>query len=99
MKTKIFITATLILAASFICQAAPNKKMLTIFDQMGRELLVPIKMEKEVDTLPFDTQSVFRQNRLNELNQVFDLSGIIQPEAEVDDIPFNLREIFESTTK
>jgi hypothetical protein len=99
MKTKILITATLIFAATFLSHAAQNKKMLVIYDQMGRELLMPLKLEKETEAIPFDNQSVFRANRLKELNQNFDLSGITKPEAEVDDIPCNLRELFENTTK
>jgi hypothetical protein len=99
MKTKLIISAALIFAATLMSSAAQKKQMLIIYDQMGRELLMPVKPEKETDTIPFDNKTVFRQNRLNALNQVFDLSGITKPEAEIDDIPFNLKEIFEKTSE
>lgn len=99
MKTKLIITAALIFAASLMSNAAPKKQILIIYDQMGRELLMPVKAETETDTIPFDNKTVFRQNRINALNQVFDLSGITKPEAEIDDIPINLIEIFEKTSE
>lgn len=99
MKTKLIISATLIFAASFMASASAPKRTLTVYDQLGRKLSMPVKVEEASDCLPFDQQAEFKSYRAMEVNRVFDLSEITKPETEDTDIPFDLESIFKQATK
>jgi|LSQX01.2.fsa_nt_gb hypothetical protein len=99
MKTKLIISAALIFSASFMANASAPKRMLTVYDHLGRKLSMPVKVEEATDTFPFDSQTEFRNYRANEVNRIFDLSKITKPEAEDTDIPFDLEGIFKQATK
>ncbi|MEE4177677.1 MAG: hypothetical protein V2I46_09225 [Bacteroides sp.] len=99
MKTKLIISATLIFAASFMANASAPKRMLTVYDQLGRKLSMPVKVEEAADTFPFDQQAEFKSFRATEVSRIFDLSEITKPEVEDTDIPVDLESIFKEATK
>lgn len=101
MKTKLIISATLIFAASFMASASAPKRMLTMYDQLGRMLTMPVKAEAEAEkeVFPFDCKIEFNRYRSSEMNRTFDLNGITKPEAEMNDIPFDLGNVFKQITK
>jgi len=99
MKTKLIITATLILATSFLASAGAPKKFMTFYDQMGRMFNMPVKVEEEAEIFHFDSKTEFNRHRANEVSRTFDLGSMTKPEAEIDDIPFELQSIIMRTTK
>jgi hypothetical protein len=99
MKTKLIISAALIFAASFMANASAPKRMLTMYDQLGRKLMMPVKAEEEAEVFPFDSKMEFNRYRSSEVNRTFDLSGITKPEAEIKDIPCDLENVFKQITK
>jgi hypothetical protein len=92
MKTKLIITAALILTAT-LGQATTPKRTLTFYDALGRALTMPVKVEEATDTLPFDQAVEFSRARRSLFERKFDLSEMSKPETEVNDIPCELRPI------
>lgn len=99
MKTKLIISAALIFSASFMASASAPKRMLTMYDQLGRKLMMPVKAEEEAEVFPFDSKIEFNRYRSCEVNRTFDLSGITKPETEINDIPFDLENVFNQIAK
>ncbi|MFO7977165.1 MAG: hypothetical protein R6U64_00780 [Bacteroidales bacterium] len=95
MKTKVIISAAILMLFTMMSFASSPKNVLTMKDALGRTLTMPVMTEEAVeDSLPFDLQDVFVQTRLEEVNTVIDISGMIKPEAEVDDVPSELKHLF-----
>ncbi len=95
MKTKVIISAAILMLFTMISFASSPKNVLTMKDALGRTLTMPVMTEEVVeDSLPFDLHDVFVQTRLEEVNTVIDISGMIKPEAEVDDVPNELKHLF-----
>ncbi len=95
MKTKVIISAAFLVLFTAMTFASSPKEVLKLKDSYGRILTMPVKTEEAVtDSLPFDLHDVFVKTRLQEVNTVFDISGMIKPEEEVDDVPRELRHLF-----
>lgn len=93
MKTiAILATALLISTASF-ADSVSTKRTLTFRDSFGRVLSMPMKMEEAQEELPFNHADVLGQIRAGHSNQIFDVSGLSNPENGVDDIPASLRHL------
>lgn len=95
MKTKVIISAAILMLFTMMSFASSPKNVLTMKDALGRTLTMPVMNEEVVeDSLPFDLHDVFVKTRLEEVNTVIDISGMIKPEAEVDDVPSELKHLF-----
>jgi hypothetical protein len=97
MKTRIITTALFIIIASFSLAASPQR-FLKMYDTKGQILLMPVKGEEAVDSLPFDLHKEFLRAIKADASRMFDLSGMIPPEEEADDIPCSLRQLFPHLT-
>lgn len=94
MKTRIIITAAIIIISSTGIFAGSKERTLTFRDALGRTLSMPV-MTEEAETVPFDTQAEFSRIRSEYANRVFDLSQMSKPEEE-EPLPFDLQEVFHS---
>jgi hypothetical protein len=92
MKTKIIITAALMILGTF-AQAAAPKRTLTVYDALGRALTMPVVAEEAAEALPFEMENVLNNDRRNQSEQVFDVSRMSKAETGVNDVPCELRHL------
>ncbi len=95
MKAKMILTAAAIIFSITATMANPNETTLTFWNNLGQRLIQPIMPEEKADALPFNVASEVESIRIENANRVFDLSGLIQPEAE-EALPFDLEKVFQT---
>lgn len=94
MKTRMIITAAIILISSTGIFAGSKERTITFRDALGRTLTMPVMVEA-AEEVPFDTKAEFERIRSADASRVFDLTQMIKPEEE-EPLPFDLQEVFES---
>ncbi len=94
MKTRMIITAAIILFSVVTATAGSKQQTITFRDSLGRTLSIPLLAETE-DATPFDTQAEFKRIRASEVSRVFDISQMMKAEKE-EELPFDLNEVFQS---
>lgn len=92
MKTRIFITAAILLFSISLASASPKTRTLSFRDALGRTFTMPSLIEEAKDTAPFDIQAEFNRIRSEKTRNMIDLSDMIKPEKE-EELPFDLDEV------
>ncbi len=98
MKTRMIITAAIIIISSSISFAGSKERTLTFRDALGRTLTMPAMTEEATEEVPFDTQEAFSLIRSMDASRVFDISAMSKPEEE-QPLPFDLDKVFKAVTK
>ncbi len=89
MKTRILITAALILFTATFVTAGSKQRTLSFRDALGRTFTMSITEEKE-EPAPFDLGAEFNGHAAS---RIFDITPLMKPEKE-DEIPAEISEIF-----
>ncbi|MFP4468924.1 MAG: hypothetical protein ACLFN2_08150 [Bacteroidales bacterium] len=89
MKTRMIITAAMLLSFSFVF-AQENQEFLTFKGPNGEILIQPVKTEVVPDAVPFTVEAYRLRKRFEAANEPLDLSLYFKPEIE-EPLPFELR--------
>ncbi len=95
MKTRIFITAIVLLFSISLASASPKTRTLSFRDALGRTFTMPTIIEEAQEAAPFDIQAEFSRIRTNETARMIDLTNMIKPEQE-EELPFDLNEVLKT---
>ncbi len=95
MKTRIIITAAIIIFTASIASSQSLLKFHTIY---GVELTQPVKAEEAPDTVPAMESEIIDCNSPCVSYEHFDITLFSAPEAE-EPLPFDLEEMFGSTER
>ncbi len=98
MKTRMIITAAIIIISSTFSFAGSKERTLTFRDALGRTLTMPVMTEEATEAVPFDTKAEFNRIRSMDASRVFDLSQMSKPEEE-EPLPFYLQDLINKKTK
>ncbi|TVR43040.1 MAG: hypothetical protein EA394_02185 [Bacteroidia bacterium] len=89
MKTRMIITAALILFTATFVTAGSKQRTLSFRDALGRTFTISVVEEKE-DPAPFNLGNEFKSNVSS---RVFDISSLMKPEQE-EEVPAEISEAF-----